>query len=60
MAKPKPSVPNYGLSTREMLSLYRTVVACEICGTRKDLYKFKLKGKSKFRCSCRKHLRRIK
>jgi hypothetical protein len=33
---------------------------CEICGSHRKLYVFTLKGKSKLRCSCRKHLRRIK
>lgn len=61
--RPKPSMPDYAAAHRE--SVVRTRKAsregCEICGTKRRLYIFTIKGKGKrLRCSCRKHLRRIK
>jgi len=59
----KPSVPNYGASMRAQTRIYREASkkGCEICGTRRRLYIFSQQGKpGKLRCSCKKHLRRIK
>lgn len=60
--RPKPSVPAYGASHRESVLRTREAMkeGCEICGIRKGLYVFTIKGKSKVRCSCHKHLKRIK
>lgn len=57
----KPSIPDYGKSMREMLKLYNTKRRCEICGTRRELYKFVRKPGGRLYCLCSKHLsRRVK
>lgn len=58
-----PSIPDY--HAIHVATVRRTREAskegCEICGSKRKLYVFTVKGKGKkLRCSCRKHLRRIK
>lgn len=61
--KSKMSVPDYRAAHIATVRATRKASrkGCEICGTKENLYVYIIKGKgSRLRCSCRKHLRRIK
>lgn len=61
--RPKISMPDYAAAHRETVRRTREASkeGCEICGTRRNLYIFTIKGKGKrLRCSCRKHLRKVR
>lgn len=58
--KREVSMPNYAAINKRRTRHYAKHKECEICGHKKQVYVFVKYTDGPTRCSCKRHLRRIK